>query len=327
MKKPEEVQMSERRLLGRLAREPLYNTRAVANATNVPIDTLRAWERRYDVPRPFRTPSNQRLYSEQDIGIINWLRERTDEGMTISQAVKRLHLELPDLYAAQQPVPTRPIQPADTAASETQHLQQRLLDAAIAFDSANVGRCIDDGLARFSVEAFIALLVEPIAATLDEVWGHDALHLAARSFLERALGDRLSALSRLSTPQEQRKSAILLSADEQDVMGRALEVIMARNGWRVVVLGADLSSDAIVTAVQAIEPTVVCLRAPSHTSLNLARAYAHVIRSTVDPLPSIVIWTDKGEDIVRPAHGFQIMTGTATAVALRIGEFVAAVAR
>src|SRR3712207_3544429 len=68
--------------------EPRYNTKAVVRETGVPADTFRAWERRYGVPIPHRTATGQRLYSERDIAIIRWLRDRTAEGLTISQAVR-----------------------------------------------------------------------------------------------------------------------------------------------------------------------------------------------------------------------------------------------
>ncbi|KPV50376.1 MerR family transcriptional regulator, partial [Kouleothrix aurantiaca] len=73
-----------------LSTSPVFNTKAVARETGVPADTFRAWERRYGVPRPQRTPGGHRLYSEQDIAIIRWLRDRTDEGVNISHAVMLL---------------------------------------------------------------------------------------------------------------------------------------------------------------------------------------------------------------------------------------------
>src|SRR4029453_11707160 len=73
--------------LAQLSTSPVFNTKAVARETGVPADTFRAWERRYGVPRPQRTAGGHRLYSERDIAIIRWLRDRTDEGVNISHAV------------------------------------------------------------------------------------------------------------------------------------------------------------------------------------------------------------------------------------------------
>src|SRR6058998_2450233 len=76
--------------LAQLSLSPVYNTKAVVRETGVPADTFRAWERRYHVPMPHRTATGQRLYSERDIAIIRWLRDRTIEGLTVSQAVRLL---------------------------------------------------------------------------------------------------------------------------------------------------------------------------------------------------------------------------------------------
>src|SRR5689334_1137828 len=73
--------------LAQLSASPVFNTKAVARETGVPADTFRAWERRYGIPRPQRTAGGHRLYSERDIGIIRWLRDRTNEGVNISHAV------------------------------------------------------------------------------------------------------------------------------------------------------------------------------------------------------------------------------------------------
>lgn len=66
---------------------PMFNTKAVVQQTRVPAPTLRAWERRYTLIAPERANNDYRLYSERDIVLIRWLKERVDEGMSISQAI------------------------------------------------------------------------------------------------------------------------------------------------------------------------------------------------------------------------------------------------
>src|SRR5689334_24642984 len=66
---------------------PIFNTKAVVQQTGVPAPTLRAWERRYTLITPERANNAYRLYSERDVALIRWLKERIDEGMSISQAI------------------------------------------------------------------------------------------------------------------------------------------------------------------------------------------------------------------------------------------------
>ena len=73
--------------LERYSDTPMYNTKAVVQQTGVPAPTLRAWERRYALLAPERAENAYRLYSERDIILIRWLRERIDNGLSISQAI------------------------------------------------------------------------------------------------------------------------------------------------------------------------------------------------------------------------------------------------
>src|SRR5512141_2385358 len=66
---------------------PAFNLKVVLKETGLAADTLRAWERRYGLPVPNRTPGGHRLYSQRDIETIKWLMKRQAEGLSISRAV------------------------------------------------------------------------------------------------------------------------------------------------------------------------------------------------------------------------------------------------
>lgn len=66
--------------------DPLNQFRigAVSRITQIPVDTLRAWERRYNVVEPDRTSSSARLYSQADISRLKLLKQLVDAGHAIS---------------------------------------------------------------------------------------------------------------------------------------------------------------------------------------------------------------------------------------------------
>ena len=75
---------------------PTFNMKAVVRETGIRPDTLRAWERRYDLPAPERTEGGHRIYSQRDVDTLKWLMARQEEGLSISHAVelfKRLEAE------------------------------------------------------------------------------------------------------------------------------------------------------------------------------------------------------------------------------------------
>lgn len=287
--------MGEWRSLGHLACEPLYNTRAVAQITGVPADTFRAWERRYGLPRPFRTPANQRLYSEQDIGVISWLRSRTDDGMTISQAIQRLKLEAPDVFVANQPA--QPTELESEGTPQSARLQQRLLDAVVAFDLDGAERVIDDALSRYSVEAFCGRFVEPAFEEIGLRRGAGDVSVAVAYFAARILERRLVSLLAMVAPRSGRGSIVVASlpGEEHEVGLLVTAIALARRGWLVVYLGARIPTDALAAAVRAIRPDCVCLGAASDDAVSRATVAAQALAASIDRRAPVVVGRNAGD--------------------------------
>src|ERR687885_222436 len=57
--------------------------RVVTRRTGLSADLLRAWEKRYDVVKPARSPSGRRLYSDADIERLGLLYRATLAGRSI----------------------------------------------------------------------------------------------------------------------------------------------------------------------------------------------------------------------------------------------------
>jgi DNA-binding transcriptional MerR regulator len=90
----------------------------VADNTGVAEATLRAWERRYQVPKPARTPSGYRLYSEADVAQVQRMRELCEAGVAPADAAQQI-LRDHDVDAVP-PERKRPSFQASTASSGTE---------------------------------------------------------------------------------------------------------------------------------------------------------------------------------------------------------------
>ena len=73
-----------------LSKEPMYNIRSVVERTGIAAETIRAWERRYGFPEPYRSPNGYRLYTEDEIAALKWLKGQTASGMSIGQSINLL---------------------------------------------------------------------------------------------------------------------------------------------------------------------------------------------------------------------------------------------
>lgn len=66
--------------------EALFSIGTVSEQTGVHSVTLRAWERRYGLLQPSRTPKGHRLYSQQDINRVRQVLHLLEQGIPVSRA-------------------------------------------------------------------------------------------------------------------------------------------------------------------------------------------------------------------------------------------------
>jgi len=63
--------------------EPTYRSGIAARLAGIPVETLRVWERRYQVVGPRLTPRGHRLYSAEDVSRLALIRQLVDLGSPI----------------------------------------------------------------------------------------------------------------------------------------------------------------------------------------------------------------------------------------------------
>lgn len=68
----------------------VYSIGAVAKMLGVPVQTLRAWEDRYQQIVPTRSAGGQRLYSRDDVDKLRFIREQTERGLQPADAHRLL---------------------------------------------------------------------------------------------------------------------------------------------------------------------------------------------------------------------------------------------
>lgn len=311
----------DKRPLSQLAREPLYNTRAVVQTTGVPADTFRAWERRYGMPRPHRTSGNQRLYSERDIGVISWLRDRTNEGMTISQAIQRLRLEYPDVLKpepAPEPLPLTPLPQVET---QIARLRQRMIEAAMEFDDMTGDRALDEALALYSLEEVCTNFIEPVLVEIGARWATGELSVTVEHFATRLIARRLSMIFNMVSPVTGRGTIVAACApgEEHEVGLLILAIFLSRRNWRVIYLGANVPISDLVETVRQVRPDLVCISAATERTGHAGLlAIEQVLRAVPSPPPVAYGGTAFFLVSTVPLDGAHRLSGSATDVTEQI---------
>lgn len=253
--------------LGQYSTTPIFNTKAVARDTDVPADTFRAWERRYGIPRPQRTPGGHRLYSERDIAVIRWLRDRTAEGMNISQAVMLLNSSLANL-------PDELPEPAPTYEPRAlERLNDDLLNALTSFDATHAERLIGEAFAMYPFEDVLLLLILPSMIEIGERWHHGEINVAVEHFATQFVRRKLSSMLNTFERDPGRGNIIIACAPDElhDLGAMFAALFLVRRGWHVIYLGPQVPLFDLQEAVRTLKPDLVCLSASMpETALQVA---------------------------------------------------------
>lgn len=245
--------------LGQFPDAPIFNTKAVVRETGVPADTFRAWERRYGVPQPQRTDGGHRLYSERDIAIIRWLRDRTTEGMNISQAVRLLqNSDSSDSDADASSPGAIHIEPR-----ALQRLQNELLESMMNFDAARAEQLMSEAFALYPFEEVLLQLVEPLMVEIGDRWHRGEVSVAIEHFTTQFVRRKLSGLLSAFEPVSTRGTVVVACAPGElhDIGVLFVALFLMRRNWHVIYLGPQVPQNDLLETVRDVQPQMVCLAA------------------------------------------------------------------
>jgi methanogenic corrinoid protein MtbC1 len=269
--------MAQPPALSHLSDSPVFNTKAVARETGVPADTFRAWERRYGTPRPKRTVGGHRLYSERDMAIIRWLRDRTDEGVNISHAVMLL---TDRLEAA-------PGEPADADVSRSiSRLVDELVRALTGFDAQQAERLLGEAFSLYPFEQVLLEVAQPTLVEVGERWHRGEINVAVEHFATQFVRRKLAGLLNLFEGSCQRGTIVAACAPSElhDVGLLLSALFLVRRGWHVIYLGPQVPLTDLLETMAAIKPSLVCLSA---TTADTAIELSEVARVVGEAYPQI----------------------------------------
>jgi methanogenic corrinoid protein MtbC1 len=249
-----------------------YNMKVVMHETGLNAETLRAWERRYGLPKPERTSGGHRLYTRRDIQMLNWLSERQKEGLSISRAVDSWRsLEA----AGQDPLLAylSQSQPVEFGGAVFEKFCQAWVNACLDFNEQAAEQIFAQAFGLFAPERVCVDLIQRGVSMIGDDWYAGKASVQQEHFASALAMRRLYSLIAAS-PAPTRPGRILAvcPAGEQHEFGLLLLVLfLRRRGWEVVYLGADVPLLRLETALQAANPFLVVSVAqtlPSAASLR-----------------------------------------------------------
>lgn len=227
----------------------LFPIRAVSSLTGVNPITLRAWERRYGLIKPVRTPSGHRRFRREEIAVIHEVLDLLSRGIPIGQMRHSLAAR-PDAK-----LPGR-----ETAWGG---YRRRMISAIARFDEQAVEAAYDEALSLRPIDEVTGRLLLPLLAELGRRWEDSEGSVAEEHFFTTYLRNKLGA--RLHHRARAGAGPRVLAAcapGERHEIGLLLFALAAHEaGLTPVLLGADTPLGELALAARRGECAAIVLSA------------------------------------------------------------------
>ncbi|HMO57329.1 MAG TPA: MerR family transcriptional regulator [Roseiflexaceae bacterium] len=241
-----------------LATTARYNIKAVVQQTQVHVSTLRAWEQRYGIPQPLRSAHGHRLYSPRDVAIIKWLKQCTEDGLSISHAVALLRESRVLDGGNDEPIEVAATMPA--ADSGWADLQEQLIDALLVANMPQAHTLVNAAAARYSAEMVVLNLYQPVLALIGERWARSQSCVAEEHLVTNFIRQRLLVQNQVLAPflVGPRLVCGCVPGEDHELGLLMFATLMELRGWEVLYLGQNVALHGLEYFLQHAAPALVC---------------------------------------------------------------------
>jgi len=261
---------------------PLYSVAAVARHTGVPAVTLRAWERRYGFPCPRRASGGSRLYTQRDIWTVRALRTQTDQGVPISRAIAVLR-------DGGWPPITADDAPSLDEEAPLGALGAQLLQALLELTAGRAEQVLSEAFSLLSVEDVCLGLIQPALNEIGRRWHSGEASVAQEHFATALIRARLSSLLEHTLVGTDRPDIVAACPPgEWHELGLLMICLfLARRGYRVGYLGANLPAEEFARVIQLGRPRLVLLSAQTEETAEALGDVLRRLRRLPTPRPEL----------------------------------------
>ncbi len=234
-----------------------YRIRTVSQMTGLSPALIRAWEARYRLVVPERTPAGYRLYSDEDVALLVGAQRLVQRGIAPMEVAQlpRAHLREASGAAVHEPPVT-----SSVVGSYGEHVE-RLIAAFVRFNQAEAESLLSRPLSMLPpLEACRQILV-PLMRELGDRWHRGEISVAVEHFGTSLIRAKLVML--LETIRHRGSHNTVLCAcppgdlHEGGLLMFALEA--AEQGWQPIYLGPDLPLAALSSATKQVQPGLVAM--------------------------------------------------------------------
>ena len=260
-----------------------YKIDHVAKLTGLSKHVIRSWERRFDLLNPVRGGNRYRMYTQEDVDLLTYIRRELESGFAIGELAK---LGRENLIA--QMDHKKAVFDASNE-SPLVRINDILIDSLIPLDKNKFIRTLNEAVSLVSFdEAFFKIFI-PLLRRVGDLWHEGKIGVGEEHFVTHHIRQRfLSILNQLPVSDGGPKVVISCLANDYHEMGALIAAYQcAINGYQVFYLGANMPVESLVEFCTQTQPTLVLLSCSNELEDSEAKSLADKYARTLLPICSV----------------------------------------
>ncbi|MEK4626855.1 MAG: MerR family transcriptional regulator [Solibacillus sp.] len=221
-----------------------YSIQQVSEITGLSKQVIRKWEDRYHIIQPQRLDNGYRIYTDNEIKILQQLIKLTNTGMTIKQAINN-YLE----------------QRTSSQINPIFQFREALIQAGTNANEHEILHILEQAHHKFGVEKMISQIVIPFLHEVGRLWCEKVWGEYQEAISSQTVRDFLSNVRRRFFVAEDAPLVIgsCLPGERHEIPMQILLIQCMLRGYRTIMLGPSPAESAIESAVQLKGPDIVLL--------------------------------------------------------------------
>ncbi len=230
----------------------MYSIKAVSSMTGLNVETLRAWERRYQVVEPRRDHNGRRVYSESEIELLTLLNLARQQGHSISKMAVLPVEQLKALIKAKN----------DPQLETFSELQKMVVAGLKRYEISSCENLLRKALISMSPLEFSQQFLSPLLQSVGQLWHLGEITIAQEHLFSECVKRLVLSWTNNMNFNSGNVGKIIFTTPtgEQHEFGILLScLIAASQGFECYYLGPDLPYGEIINAQKQLQANIILL--------------------------------------------------------------------
>ncbi len=246
---------------------PVYRIKTVASMTGLTTHLIRKWEERYHLVAPQRSPNGYRVFRENDIQFLLYLKSQLTNGESIGQLAQ---IGEPHLRQAMK----KTAEDLSSLPPQFHAESRKILQSSQKQDYGGIQRTIEQWIFELGLEKAIDVILFPLLRLFGELWHRGGISHSAENCVSQIIRQQLIQHFRQDFAKGQKQALIACMPREFHEIGPlTATLLLQKQGWHATYLGPNVSFDVLQIALRRRHADLMILSSTTELDFQTGQSW------------------------------------------------------